>query len=239
MFILFTLFLYQALAQLPPVFQNNTATNVRSTALTRKFLTPTRIVWISDHSGKQVQNAESILKPGIGQADLNSGVYLKMVSTADSFPGIVLDFGNEIQGGIEIVTTISNKNPVGRVRIRFGESVSETMSDVGIEGATNDHAMRDFVVSLPWLGRLEVGNSGFRFVRIDLVDPNTKIEIKEISATFTYRDIPYLGSFTCNDERLNQIWMTGAYTVHLNMKDYLWDGVKRDRSDCFNKISQL
>jgi hypothetical protein len=23
--------------------------------------------------------------------------------------------------------------------------------------------------------------------------------------------------------------MTGAYTVHLNMQDYLWDGIKRDR----------
>ena len=69
----------------------------------------------------------------------------------------------------------------------------------------------------------------FRFVRIDLADPDTKIEIREISATFTYRDIPYLGSFSCNDERLNQIWMTGAYTVHLNMQDYLWDGIKRDR----------
>ena len=75
--------------------------------------------------------------------------------------------------------------------------------------------------------RLEIQVSGF--VRIDLVDPDTKIEIKEISATFTYRDIPHLGSFTCNDERLNQIWMTGAYTVHLNMQDYLWDGIKRDR----------
>ena len=32
-----------------------------------------------------------------------------------------------------------------------------------------------------------------------------------------------------NDERLNRIWQTGAYTVHLNMQDYLWDGIKRDR----------
>jgi len=138
-------------------------------------------------------------------------------------------FWREIKGECEIVNTTGNKSRVEQVRIGFGESVSETMVDVGNEGATNDHAMRDFVVQLPWLGRLEVGNSGFRFVRIDLVDPDTKIEIKEISATFTFRDIPYLGSFTCNDERLNQIWMTGAYTVHLNMQDYLWDGVKRDR----------
>ncbi len=218
-----------AMAQLPPVFAGTDASKVRSTSLTRKYLTAERVVWVSDPSGKQVVNAENILKPGIGQADLNQGKYLTLISDKDSKPGLILDFGREIQGGIEIVTTISNKKPVGSVRVRLGESVSETMSDVGVDGATNDHAMRDFVVALPWLGRLEVGNSGFRFVRIDLIDLDTKVEIKEISATFTYRDMPYLGSFSCNDERLNQIWMTGAYTVHLNMQDYLWDGVKRDR----------
>jgi len=217
------------MAQLPPVFNTKDASLVRSTSLTRKYLTPERIVWSSDQSEKFIQNAGSILKSGIGQADLNTGKYLTLISDTASKPGIILDFGREIQGGIELITSTSNKNPVGRVRIRFGESVSETMSDIGKDGATNDHAMRDFVVALPWLGRLEVGNSGFRFVRIDLIDPDTKIEIKEINATFTYRDIPYLGSFTCNDERLNQIWMTGAYTVHLNMQDYLWDGIKRDR----------
>lgn len=216
-------------AQLPPVFKTSDASKVRSTALTRKYLTAERIVWVSDPSGAKVQNAESILKPGIGQADLNTGKYLTLINDKTSKSGLILDFGREIQGGIEIITTINNPNPVGHVRIRFGESVSEAMSDAGTDGATNDHAMRDFVVQLPWLGRLEVGNSGFRFVRIDLADPDAKIEIKEISATFTYRDIPYLGSFTCNDERLNQIWMTGAYTVQLNMQDYLWDGVKRDR----------
>ena len=221
--------LTSAMAQLSPVFKGKDMSKVRSTDLTRKYLTPERIVWVSDPSGKQVQNTECILNPGIGQADLNNGKYLTLISDKTSKPGLILDFGQEIQGGIEIVTTISNKNPVGRVRIRFGESVSETMSDISHDGATNDHAMRDFVVTLPWLGRLEVGNSGFRFARIDLIDPDTKIEIKEISATFTYRDIPYLGSFTCDDERLNQIWMTGAYTVHLNMQDYLWDGIKRDR----------
>jgi len=221
--------LVPVMAQLPPAFNTKDASQVRSTSLTRKYLTPERIVWFSDKSEKFIQNAESILKSGIGQADLNTGKYLTLISDTASKPGIILDFGREIQGGIELITSTSNKNPVGRVRIRFGESVSETMSDIGKDGATNDHAMRDFVVTLPWLGRLEVGNSGFRFVRIDLIDPDSKIEIKEINATFTYRDIPYLGSFTCNDERLNQIWMTGAYTVHLNMQDYLWDGIKRDR----------
>ncbi len=215
-------------SQIPPVVESANQ-SVRSTALTQKFLSPTRIVWISDEAGNQVINAESILKQGIGQANLNQGKYLTLINDQDSKAGLILDFGCELQGGIEIITTINNQNPIGHVRVRLGESVSETMSDVGTDGATNDHAMRDFTVQLPWLGRLFVGESGFRFVRIDLVDPDTKVEIKEISAVFRYRDIPYLGSFSCNDERLNKIWMTGAYTVHLNMQDYLWDGIKRDR----------
>ncbi len=142
---------------------------------------------------------------------------------------VVLDFGRELQGGVRLITSIDDCNRHVRVRIRFGESVSEAMSDVGAKGATNDHAMRDFEVELPWLGSFEIGNSGFRFVRIDLADWNTVLVLKEINAAFIYRDIPYLGSFTCSDERLNRIWETGAYTVHLNMQEYLWDGIKRDR----------
>ncbi len=229
MLIAFLFFLNTVLyAQIPPVLESVNQP-IRSTELTQKFLAPTRIVWQSDSTGTRVLNAPSILKSGIGQAALINGEYLTLINNTDSKAGILLDFGCEIQGGIEIVTTRNNSKPPGRIHIRFGESVSEAMSDVGVEGATNDHAMRDFVVELPWLGRIQVGESGFRFVRIDLVDPDTQIKIKEISAVFRYRDIPYLGSFTCNDKLLNKIWMTGAYTVHLNMQDYLWNGIKRDR----------
>jgi len=201
----------------------------RSTDIVRKFLTPTRIVWSSDKTGKSIQNPEVLLKPGTGQAVLNKDKGFILKSSATEFPMIILDFGKEIQGGLEIVTSINNDKKMGKVRIRFGESVSETMSNVGEKGATNEHSLRDFTIQLPWLGKIETGNSGFRFASIQLVDPDVKLEIKEVSAVFSYRDIPYLGSFKCNDERLNKIWMTGAYTVHLNMQDYLWDGIKRDR----------
>lgn len=203
--------------------------NVRSSNLTREFITPSRIVWLSDETGTFIKNPDVLLKPGTGQAVLNREDDFVLQSTATEFPMVVLDFGKELQGGLEIVTSIKNDKAMGRVRIRFGESVSETLSNVGEQGATNEHSLRDFTVQLPWLGRLEVGNSGFRFASIQLVDPDVKLEIKEISAVFSYRDIPYLGSFRCDDERLNQIWKAGAYTVHLNMQDYLWDGIKRDR----------
>ena len=41
--------------------------------------------------------------------------------------------------------------------------------------------------------------------------------------------VAYKKNFECNDELLNEIWKTGVYTVKLNMHEYLWDGVKRDR----------
>jgi hypothetical protein len=115
------------------------------------------------------------------------------------------------------------------VRVRFGESVAEAMAEIGERGAQNDHAVRDQVVMLPWLGKKTVGPSGFRFVRIDAVEPGQPLRIAQVQAVLQLRDVPQPGSFRCDDERLNRIWQTGAYTVHLNMQEYLWDGIKRDR----------
>jgi len=217
------------IAQLPPVFGPEYAAKTSKSNLVKQYISPVKITWLSDESGKSIENASSLLDPANGQADLNTGKYFTMKSDNHTKPGIVLDFGKELHGGIRLITTIDDCNRHVKVRIRFGESVNEAMSDVGEKDATNDHAMRDFIVELPWLGSLETGNSGYRFVRIDLVDWNTTLVLKEVSASFIYRDIPYLGSFKCNDDKLNRIWITGAYTVHLNMQDYLWDGIKRDR----------
>jgi alpha-L-rhamnosidase len=176
-----------------------------------------------------------LLQNGPHQPYFGKVAVTKFTNKGNDTTGLVLDFGREIHGGLQITTSTSNR-VTRKLRIRLGESVSETMSDVigdgtsGTEGgATNHHAMRDFYVTVPGYGTLEVGNSGFRFARIDLAEPESSLAIKEIRAIATFRDIPYLGSFKSNDERLNEIWMTGAYTVHVNMQDYLWDGIKRDR----------
>lgn len=194
----------------------------------REYLPPVRIVW-QQESGL-IQGADHLLLPGNGQSDLANRTICKMTSTDKQHPAILLDFGKELQGGLQIVTGMPASHEPVAIRVRFGESVSEAMCEIdGVNGATNDHAMRDFTIRLPWLGVMEVGNSGFRFVRIDLLDDSAELHLKEVRAISTFRDIPYKGSFRCNDERLNKIWQTGAYTVHLNMQEYLWDGIKRDR----------
>ncbi len=196
----------------------------------RFYLSPVKILWKTDESSGSIINSEQLLKEGNGQADLSGRNLCIMRSNGNGKPSILLDFGKEIHGGIRLITDQSRGGKPVRLRIRFGESASEAMSDVdAIKGATNDHAMRDMIVSAPWLGKLEVGNTGFRFVRIDLLDDDAELKIKELSAVFVIRDIPYLGSFNSSDTLLNKIWMTGAYTVHLNMQEYLWDGIKRDR----------
>ena len=188
-----------------------------------EYLTPTRLVSVSG----PVDNAEHLLQPYVGQVSTDESE----VTTFGKGGYVLLDFGKEIQGGLQLVRNISGSKSV-RFRIVLGESVTEALSSVDAPEttATNDHAIRDFELALPWLGAVEIGNSGFRFARVELVDGDgEEVPLVAVRAISKYRDVPYLGSFKCNDERLNQIWQTGAYTVHLCMQDYLWDGVKRDR----------
>ena len=194
----------------------------------REYITPVRILW--QNHPEQISGADNLLKEGNGQSTLVNARICSMNSAEGRKPSILLDFGKEIQGGIQIVTGMPQSHTPVNIHVRFGESASEALSGIdGKNGASNDHAMRDFNMSLPWLGVAEAGNSGFRFVRIDLSDDNVKLLLKEIRAISVYRDIEYRGAFHCNDARLDSIWQTGAYTVHLNMQEFLWDGIKRDR----------
>ena len=203
--------------------------------ITRAYLTPVDIIWQSDNQNKHVKNSEVLLTPFDGQLTTHGEGMCVLRSDDEGQASILLDFGKEIYGGIEIAAAIRGEKKPVRVRVRLGESATEAMSDVidnsvpGMGSATNDHAMRDFTLEIPWLGTIEIGNSGFRFVRIDLLDQEVDLPIRSVRGILRYRDLPYVGSFESDNERLNDIWNTGAYTVHLNMQDYLWDGIKRDR----------
>lgn len=193
------------------------------------FVEPTRVLWQSD-SG--VANAKSLLQPHAGQAVLSEPQPPCVLTASSNAPaGVLLDFGRELHGYVELITPMTSEQAKLRhVRVRFGESASEAMAELGgKQNAQNDHALRDQTVALPWLGKKMVGPSGFRFVRIDNVDSPLPVELSQVRAVLQIRDIPYVGSFRCDDERLNRIWEVGAYTVHLNMQEYLWDGIKRDR----------
>lgn len=221
----------KAQTYVPPVFGADSL-NIHTDEMTRLYVPPQKVMWISNDS--LVSNAEVLLLPGTGQTELGRRNMCSMHTTESDTASILLDYGRELHGGLKLVLGSAKPWKPTSIRIRFGESVSEACSqnDGGKRRkgySTNDHAMRDMIMQIPSDGQIEIGSTGFRFIRIDCLSPNTTMYLKEAPAIFRYRNIPYLGSFRCNDQRLNDIWMTGAYTVHLNMQEYLWDGIKRDR----------
>lgn len=222
-------------AALPPVFGPEYEPIAQKDELTRVFISPVKVVWTSDTTGGRIKNSDILLKPGNSQSDMSRTTRFCSITSNDTdTSSILLDYGKELHGGLQLVMGGSSRREPSLVRIRFGESVGEANSDTynsdWLMGfSTDDHAKRDIIMEIPRTGMIEIGNTGFRFVRIDLLQPGTTINIKEARAILRYRDIPYLGSFTSSDPRLDSIWITGAYTTHLNMQEYLWDGIKRDR----------
>ena len=195
----------------------------------RTFVMPTRVVWVSEKSDQSsVDQADLLLKPKYGQ--VSEGRFLAgegcRLENKGAPASVLVDFGRELHGGVSLASGATARD--AKVRVRFGESVAEAMAELGERGACNDHAIRDSVIDLPWLGTREIGNTGFRFVRVDLVSKGV-LSLESVRAISLMRPMPYLGSFTSSDARLNAVWATAARTVHLCSQDYIWDGIKRDR----------
>ncbi|MGF7033658.1 hypothetical protein J2T17_004606 [Paenibacillus mucilaginosus] len=200
---------------------------------TRYYIDPVRIVWQSEDESPAIERAELLLTGRDGQSVLSTSMEKACIFRHEgNAPGILLDFGTELHGGVQICIAGGSKKDTrtARIRVRFGESAMEAMSELGgTTNATNNHAVRDGIFEVSFMGAEELGNTGFRFVRIDFLDEGHFIQLLSIRAVAVMHDLEYKGSFRCSDELLNRIWAAGAYTVHLNMQDYLWDGIKRDR----------
>lgn len=141
---------------------------------------------------------------------------------------VLVDFGRELHGTVTISAWNAEIDGVP-CRIRLGESVSEALTPLGIKNATNQHATRDMEILIGSFSSNETNESGFRYAYIELLKPDSCIEIRSITATLIFRDIEYRGCFESSDPLINKIYDTAAYTTHLNMQRYLWDGIKRDR----------
>jgi hypothetical protein len=152
-----------------------------------------------------VKNAESLLNAKLPQIILNENSYVTLSNAEEETAAIILDFGKEINGSLRILGFTATGGSAD-VRLTFGESVSEAMSDVGEKGATNDHTLRDFNTKIMNYSDQTFGETGFRFIRIKLLGKNTTLSLKSVVAVFIYNDIEYKGSFECSDPILNDIY---------------------------------
>lgn len=171
-----------------------------------------------------VENVGSLLK----EKGLQIGLSEPDTAEVKGAGYLILDFGREQSGGIRVLThSVSGDK---RVRLRFGESLSEACAELGEKNATNDHSNRDFTVELQNYSDMTFGNTGFRFLRLDFLGKDSDFRIKSIVAVSDEDTREEVGHFECNDSVINEIWNTASRTLRLCLHNgYFWDGVKRDR----------
>ena len=184
-------------------------------ARTRRFLKPARVLWTQNS-----ENPSVLLSNNWGQALASEIASCRMSGQGAA---LLLDFGRELHGGVQLVVGPIEGNRSVRARLRLGESASEAMGQ-----PNGDHANHDFEICLAPMSSQEFGQSGFRFARLDLLD-DIPVPLVAARAVALELEPEELGSFRCSDERLNHIWRVGRETVRLCLQDFLWDGIKRDR----------
>ncbi|MDR1093199.1 MAG: alpha-L-rhamnosidase [Clostridiales bacterium] len=188
-------------------------------SMAKEYILPRRIL-----ASFKAENGAALLKDGYDQPVLHAEAFC----TLQAGGYILLDFGTEISGGAQLIVYHCGEKRNAEIRIRFGESAMEARADLGEKNAGNDHAVRDAVIYVSRFGQDEYGNTGFRFIRVDNAD-SVPISFLQIKAVWNKRIIDRAGRFSCGDGTVDKIYETGAHTVYLNMQNYIYDGVKRDR----------
>lgn len=196
----------------------------------RKYIVPVRIV----RTTGCVTGAEHLLQPRPAQISLEKpDFWPPCVLTNDGAEraSVLVDFGYEVHGSARIYSWYVYPATGDRVnlRLRFGESVTEAITPWPERGSTNDHANRDVPLNVGFLSANETNETGFRFLNVELEDENASIELYMLQGVMIGLELEQPGSFRCSDPRINDIYDTSVYTAYLNMQEYLWDGIKRDR----------
>lgn len=189
----------------------------------REYIVPQRII----KTFGSVQNENVLLQRNLLNIDFHNTDNVKL-TTKDEKAGILLDFGFEFCGGVSITACWVDAMESAKLRLSFGESVNEALSQIGEKNSGNYHNPRDFVVDAVRLSTNVWGNTGYRFLYIELLSECT-ITISAIQGVCVYRPYEFIGSFSSSDEKLNKIYDTSVHTCHMCMQDEIWDGIKRDR----------
>ncbi len=123
--------------------------------------------------------------------------------------GVLFDFGKEIFGYL----LLNNAKASDTVYVVYGETEEEATDA--------EKAVLSETVS--GSEEYKLRQRAFRYIYI-IGCPDIEAE-----ADYEYLPLDYKGSFRCSDETVNKIWDTCVYTLHLNAREVLLDGIKRDR----------
>lgn len=163
-------------------------------------------------------NLDVLTAPSSPQAGKQFTVHLASSNAADPQPpSLLLDFGKEINGRLQLVS--GSSEPL-YVTIQYGESEGEAVHQpyLGVDPLT-----------IPANATAYGPKSSFRYAKVRFLGGAQPMRFQSIALDAIYYPVQYRGSFESSDALLNQIWETGVYTSHLCMQDDIWDAPKRDR----------
>lgn len=142
--------------------------------------------------------------------------------------GLVFDFGLEVGGLVTIDYTVASAAPPNHA---LGLAFSEAKDYIGTrsdssngiftvpEGAlsVNVSSTGEHRYTMP-LAKLR---GGFRYMTTFLTTPDASVEIHKVSVEMAFQPTwpnlrAYQGYFHSNDDLLNKIWYSGAYTLQAN-----------------------
>ncbi|MBQ8393700.1 MAG: alpha-rhamnosidase [Clostridia bacterium] len=134
------------------------------------------------------------------------------VSKKSTQGGVLYDFGRETFGKL----VLKNVNPeIKELLISLGETEEE---------ATDIYETTLVLNAIFKNGEFTGESSALRYAFIPSFDGNA-----ELYLDYEYLDIEDTAEFKCDIPLINKIWDTCVYTLHLNMREGFFDGIKRDR----------
>ena len=176
--------------------------------------------WLADwDSGSPVPAGTSpdFADPDVRPVDWKLPVRFIEPTACTNLPGggIIADFGRETFA-FPIFRGV--KGP-GRVRITYGESEKEALSD-----KADVWEVVDLPKSPGWRSPT---SRAFRYICVRPLEPG--VSVGGMAADFEWLPIQCKGSFTCDDPLVNRIWDVSVNTLHLSTREFFLDGLKRDR----------
>ncbi|GAA0310387.1 hypothetical protein GGQ92_001607 [Gracilibacillus halotolerans] len=132
--------------------------------------------------------------------------------------GYFVDFGKETFGFLQLIGIKGQSE----IAVYYGESKEE--AEDFEHCILVDHEKLDSS-----LGESYTFPQSRAFRYVSIVPKEKDFHIGDVSMLYEYLPVSYRGKFRSSNEQLNQIWDTSVYTFHLNTREFIFDGIKRDR----------
>ena len=161
---------------------------------------------------------------GVNSLLTEDGVTHVRTPHGDAGAAIILDFGREVFGNVEIGIAGSAD---GCIDIGYGE----LLSDGHVKPDRGDTKYTDRILLAR--GRFEWQSfepRAFRYMQIEFRWLSSPVALEYVRVNQTTYPVNHTGSFECSDSLLNQIWKTAAYTTELCMEDAFISSPWHDRA---------